>query len=452
MTRDPSNKYNATEIRHNAREQWLLNDLSEICPGSLPANLKNQHKAVLNGNFVLQINATFDIGTPAYQQVLKLKQVNMENIEATSKFDDKIPNRRMIQFSFTDGAQYISGIEYKPIRKISCDIIPGSKVLIKGPVTCRRGTLLLMESNMELLGGEVQEMILKHSLPELLMKKLKIPLEQDSNNQTRVANTQVHEAPTLAVENPIPDTRNQIVEVDVHIDQLEAQVSNKRSRINSPDGVVGKKLKRSDEFDTNLARISEDDSDIPTTIEDYSDAPHMFLNEDEELLREIEAKMDEEIGPKYPIYVNPEPFIYIKQINALNKTEVFGEVFKVKAQILKLLDKLSGSKGVWSLKCTLVDGTGCLDVEFTSEVLSEIVGFTPSDMKQLKKDMVSKPELMEKAVTALQKAKDSLQVLNCIVEIKMAEMPKIIALHPFDESHVKALESRLNNFSMQQGL
>lgn len=38
----------------------------------------------------------------------------------------------MIKLYLTDGVQEISGIEYKPMRNLSCDITPGCKVLIKG--------------------------------------------------------------------------------------------------------------------------------------------------------------------------------------------------------------------------------------------------------------------------------------------------------------------------------
>lgn len=62
LTEDSSNNYSETEIQNLAREQWLLNDLKEICPGSLPANLKTQQKVTLNGRFALQINAAVDIG------------------------------------------------------------------------------------------------------------------------------------------------------------------------------------------------------------------------------------------------------------------------------------------------------------------------------------------------------------------------------------------------------
>ncbi|RVE49882.1 hypothetical protein evm_005475 [Chilo suppressalis] len=92
---DSGSNLSEQDIKNLAREQWLLNDLKEICPGSLPNNLKELKKTVLNGKFVLQINSAVDIGTPAYQQYLKLQKVNMENIEATTTFEDKISSHRL---------------------------------------------------------------------------------------------------------------------------------------------------------------------------------------------------------------------------------------------------------------------------------------------------------------------------------------------------------------------
>lgn len=62
LSEDTENNYTEAQIKDLAKEQWLLNDLKEICPGSLPANLKDEMRTVLNGRFVLQINAVIDIG------------------------------------------------------------------------------------------------------------------------------------------------------------------------------------------------------------------------------------------------------------------------------------------------------------------------------------------------------------------------------------------------------
>ena len=144
----------------------------------------------------------------------------------------------------------------------------------------------------------------------------------------------------------------------------------------------------------------------PTVNEDeYPDENDIFFAEDEEYLRELESEIDsrnndfntpQNTGPNT---VSSEPFVYIKQIKDMNESDRVGKVFKVKGQVMCLLSKLSVSKEGWSLKCTIVDGTGNLDVEFTSEVLSKLVGYTPQEMTAIKREMATKPELKEKAIT-----------------------------------------------------
>lgn len=70
LTDDTSNNYSENDIKNLAKEQWLLNDLKNICPGSLPPNLKNLTNTVLPGRYVLQINAAVDIGKILLVQLL----------------------------------------------------------------------------------------------------------------------------------------------------------------------------------------------------------------------------------------------------------------------------------------------------------------------------------------------------------------------------------------------
>ena len=59
----------------------------------------------------------------------------------------------------TDGFQDVQLMEYVPIPQLNLDIVPGCKILIKGPVECRKGVMLLHPKNVELMGGEVQELV-----------------------------------------------------------------------------------------------------------------------------------------------------------------------------------------------------------------------------------------------------------------------------------------------------
>ncbi|XP_053611220.1 recQ-mediated genome instability protein 1-like [Plodia interpunctella] len=457
LTEDNSNNYSVTDIQNLAKEQWLLNDLKDICPGSLPANLKNVQKTVLNGKFALQINAAVDIGTPAYQQYLKLQKVNMENIEATTKFEDKVPSHRMIKLYLTDGAQEVSAIEYKPMRNLSCDITPGCKMYLKGPVECRRGVILLTESSIELLGGEVQEIAVSNSLAGLLSTKLGLPMTLEPIHNTTIRNANIptpHSDVPPPIDHytePVPEpTRpvarvtsvqiaNNFVDDDIDMDQLaaiEAQYTENPTK--RPLSVANTNPEKKIKIDSTANKS-----------DDYPDDADVFFDEDEEYLRDIEEKIDardREINrPKGPVTVSAEPFVYIKQINDMNLGEKTGKVFKVKAQIIKLLSKLSVGKDGWSLKCSIVDGTGSIDVEFTSDVLSKVVGLTPQEMHDIKKKMAMNPAMKEKAVSALQKAKDTLQVLHCIIELTILEVPKITSLEPYGERHAEMLKKRMQS-------
>ncbi|KOB74331.1 RecQ-mediated genome instability protein 1, partial [Operophtera brumata] len=309
------------DIKRCAREQWLLNDLKEICPGSLPVNLKDQRKTVLNGRF----------------QNLKLQKVNMENVEATSNYEDKISSHR--------------------------------------------GMLLLTEGAIELLGGEVGELSVSNSLAGLLSAKLGLPMTQAADLNPTVGHPRNATIPTPHSEVPPPAliheppvdhrpvarvTSRQASgaffddDTDIDIDELaeiEAQitdVSTKRQLTNALSNPE-KKIK----------------IDLTTNDEDY--------------LREMEAVFDAGNNEpctsinKGPIPLSVEPYVYIKQINDLPDSKRLGRVFNVKVQIMKLLSKLSVGKDGWTLKCTIVDGTGSIDVDFTSQVLSELVGFTPQE-------------------------------------------------------------------------
>ncbi|XP_013140846.1 PREDICTED: recQ-mediated genome instability protein 1-like isoform X2 [Papilio polytes] len=450
-------EYRENEVQTLAKEQWLLNDLKDICPGSLPQNLRNQHKISITGRFVLQINACVDIGTPAYQQYLKLQKVNTENIEATTNNDEKIPSHRMIKLYLTDGVQEVSGIEYRPMRNLSCDITPGCKLLLKGPVICRRGVMLLTEANVELLGGEVQELADENSLVQLLASKLGLPatipqenttnntIQRTTNSSAQTFNDDRQYEPTFGQTSdqrnrtePIDEEAFGTFDDDIDVDQLaaiEAQIlDNPNKRISDEN------YSRPDK----KAKINEN---TVNCVDDYPDDEDIMF-EDEDYIRDMEAQFDAhdiELNAhinKDPKPVSVEPFVYIKQINELSESEREGKVFKVKGQIIKLLSKLFVSKEGWSLKCAIVDGTGSLDVDFTSDVLSKLVGLTPVEMNQIKKEIATKPELKKQTIVALENAKKSLQVLYCIIELTMSGGPKITRLIPFDNSHVEKLKER----------
>ncbi|KAM3959627.1 recQ mediated genome instability 1 [Aphomia sociella] len=456
------------ELFTSAKEQWLLNDLKEICPGCLPHNLKNEPKTMLQGRYALQVNAVLDIGTPAYQQYLKLQKVNVENIEATTSSEDKIPSNRMLKLLLTDGEQDVTAIEYKPMRNINCYITPGCKIYVKGPVECRRGVLLITESAVELIGGEVQDMIVNNSVASIIAQKLNLPISNaldtgHSNVVNNIRSNDIQIPPQTQIEVPSStNTRNQVNErtfdqtsrprTTAHTDFVDDdnETDLLLAAIDAPIVDYGKRPLDVDAAEPEK-RIKIDSISSTNTVHNCEDDNDIFDNEDLDYLRDIEDQLDakqnviEDRINKVPIAVSKEPFVYIKQINDLCEIERAGKVFRVKAQIIKLLSKLSVGKDSWSLRCTIIDGTGSLDVDFTSDVLSKLVGLTPQEMNSIKKQMTTKPEMKEKAVKALSEAKANLQVLYCIIEITMQEVPKITSLVPFESAHVDNLIKRVQD-------
>lgn len=187
----------------------------------------------------------------------------------------------------------------------------------------------------------------------------------------------------------------------IDIDQLaaiEAQMSENPGKRYLNEGTSNPEKKLKLNKTSSVTETSKITPLAPTNrFDDYPD-DNIFIEEDEDYLRELEADIDAKQNKLYSNThkvknVSPEPFVYIKQINEMADSEKAGRVYKVKAQIMKLLSKLAVGKDGWSLKCNIVDGSGSLDVDFTSDVLSKLFGFTPQEMNQLKKEMATKPEI-----------------------------------------------------------
>lgn len=97
----------------------------------------------------------------------------------------------------------------------------------------------------------------------------------------------------------------------------------------------------------------------------------------------------------YPVKVDRDPFVYLKQLESVSASAKSNTTFVVKGQILKVVGKLSFQRKDWVLKCTLVDGSSSLDVNFSNNLLSVIIGYTPEEMIKIKKKISSEPNLKE---------------------------------------------------------
>ena len=178
------------------QEQWLITDLTT--PGMmdravLPPNLSDSVKEVLAGQYTVQVQHGHDIASPAYGQLQKLHQVDLENARVSA--DDSQASQagqggyqatqggrymqgweprpqRVMMLTVTDGFQTIEAMEHQVNKTIPDVIVPGMKVQVLGPVTVRRGIMMLTCNSIRVLGGEVEELQEQFSLQSILQQKI----------------------------------------------------------------------------------------------------------------------------------------------------------------------------------------------------------------------------------------------------------------------------------------
>ncbi|XP_043462371.1 uncharacterized protein LOC122498616 [Leptopilina heterotoma] len=177
-------------IQSFAIEQWLLADLREINNenGCLPKNLIEKKSTILNGCYILQMEKMYDISTSKYKQLNKIRDVNVENLKATKEDKSEIPeikNKRMYELFLSDGLQEIKAIEYKTIDLFNNILLPGNKVKLIGPITCRRGIILLEKRNIAILGGEVEDLLIENSVENIMARFLNLGENPDPYNDEK---------------------------------------------------------------------------------------------------------------------------------------------------------------------------------------------------------------------------------------------------------------------------
>ncbi|KTF78983.1 hypothetical protein cypCar_00029672 [Cyprinus carpio] len=136
---------NASALRN------YLSDLRPIGKSFLPTDINSGRIEKLEGPCVLQL--------------LKIR-----NVAAPKDHEESQAAPRMLRLQMTDGQTACTGLEYKHLSKISLNTPPGTKVKLLGAVQVKNGLLLLDDSKITVLGGEVDHMIEKWEFQRSLAK------------------------------------------------------------------------------------------------------------------------------------------------------------------------------------------------------------------------------------------------------------------------------------------
>ncbi|NP_001086875.1 recQ-mediated genome instability protein 1 [Xenopus laevis] len=129
-----------------------------------------------------------------------------------------------------------------------------------------------------------------------------------------------------------------------------------------------------EEMSMSQAEVTHGSTDLPTTLSATSHASSASCTSDQN-------------------NIDIPPYTYLSTILASKSRSI--TCVKLKSFIVTLNGNLSHSCGLWNIKAKISDGTGYLNVEFSDDVLTELIGFTVPEMKTLKKDPSQQSTLME---------------------------------------------------------
>ncbi|XP_013111484.2 tudor domain-containing protein 3 [Stomoxys calcitrans] len=125
-------------------------DLKEIGGGALPA--KPESNGNITGRIVLQIQ-------------------KMRNISAPKANEESSVSPRFLQLELTDGVNSILALELERLSNLNLKIPPGTKLYFKAEkLQLMQGLLVLKESEVQVLGGNVEHMVEKWELARQMQK------------------------------------------------------------------------------------------------------------------------------------------------------------------------------------------------------------------------------------------------------------------------------------------
>nr|XP_002131585.1 recQ-mediated genome instability protein 1 [Ciona intestinalis] len=496
------------QIQNQVYGQWLDTDLSDLEQPTLPDEILLE-KYMLRGKYCLQINSLLDISQSAHSQLLKLQNKDNSNTavsaetQATQKPWEK-KSSRMLMLQLTDGVTNIQAIEYQTIPTLNETLPPGIKVLIKGPVLCREGVIMLSPRHIEVLGGEVEDLFHESCKEATLHKALNLPLPahnqihqlpQTENEPETTTNTELvdlglteemlgqlfDDDETETVPNATQRTvthQNQAVngsdpieiiddvddeideEILLAVDRVEAEMLDSKPNFSSvppnqpkchissysnsphtktepisvakinpapainPTPPSSKQLTIKDAFNQNFKPLSSHlvscaqsnkltvpppdtkpktslnrkrkssgpESPAKSENKEFSivsttTASHQLVDNTTKSIKHVDVKQqisrtDICKNENFSVSCGQPLYMYICRAKKLNQSSV---KFRTKAYIVTLLSKLVVNvANQWHLTARICDGTGVLDVEFSDQVLTGLIGFTAAQANQAK--------------------------------------------------------------------
>ncbi|KAI8791790.1 recQ-mediated genome instability protein 1 [Biomphalaria glabrata] len=305
-------------------EQWLMSDLSEIGESLLPTSIASTDNVELTQNYPLQIISCIDVGSSLFSQLQKFEGQKAEYDELS---DNKKPwtakPSRMLMLSLTDGHTQIKAMEYQPIQILNDPLPYGLKVLLHGPLKCRRGIILLTPQNIHILGGEVETTEEDHK-PQVVIQKSMLNNRENGDNSARC-----EFSGTFLVQNKKPQSDNSISK-----EKMSKSCSNTSSFSKKTATALSSLMKRENPLEHSNSNIKVESKETKPLIRNddewHDDTDYSLLLEDEFNYNETEEIKEE------------KDVIYIGQTSTTSS----GVLKETQSQNSNLAKGISGSQTI----------------------------------------------------------------------------------------------------------
>ncbi|XP_076165965.1 uncharacterized protein LOC143145965 isoform X2 [Ptiloglossa arizonensis] len=520
------------EILQFVKVQWQLSDLREINNenGSLPRNLSQQKCIILSENYILQLQQIRDI---------HISEVDPSESEKQNKWE--FPKKRMIQLKLTDGLQDVIGIEYNYISRLNDMLLPGYKIMIIGPVKCRKGVLLLEEGKLKGIGGEVDSLLIPNALENVFARALNLQENPDPYNDNKSKSNNIKEQNESQIDDNFFEE-----EFDINLEEL-SKIEHLHSKDHKQPNIKAIKTETKIEnfIDTNIVRKEDhshkeekdlDDDDCFLEMVDEEQLMQSQVKQtNSEVLSRILPKEEKDdiiiinekdmfenvtyesiqkplkknerisqfnsswftsktisstsslhsetckrpektslpvIGEKRPVPISSPETATLKKgkidrkitefttgLNSLNTSKICKFIHNINNEVITQLTyktirgrvdvhgKLGKKDSCWILDATLVDGTGKIEVSFSTKVLENLLGFSVQEFS-LKKKLKKNPEIEQELRKSFRTAEQKIKTLDALLELELNinKKPVVTKITDLTLEQKEVIDKRLKNF------
>lgn len=299
----------------------------------------------------------------------------------------------------TDGVRKLIAMEHRPIPQLNTKLTPGMKIGLSGSMKCCNKVVFLDAANVEILGGEVDTLLIENAFENMLLKSLGKPINPepklgyDDSKSISESTSAGQEAQQSRVIPPVRTAGN----VDLPDDDLFMDIDlNEIATVNIPDSPPAQRSvaeSRANPPARNIFEMSEDpfmDSEIFNNIETELDQEPLVVTVNSNILISC-------LSEAYEFRIRGCNLVTIEQLNKLKNNDKKDKLFIVKASIDAVAEKLKVTDSEFKLGVFLQDkySDQLLQVRFQSQVLSQMAKYSPDELKQMKREMVNRPDIKD---------------------------------------------------------